>query len=217
MKNRLTFRRVLAVFLGNILIGVSVALYRSALLGNDPSSAFVMALAGKCGVMFSQMLLVCNAVWFAAQLLWGRNLIGLGTFVNWGLVGYVTDGFGWLMNCLGATPETLAARVLAMLVATPLVSLGVSLYQTAGLGASPSDSLALMLHARLKKIPYFWNRIFTDSALTLFAWLLGGVVGIGTLTCALGLGPLIHFFDVRVSRKFCSGGKKQLTTGEESV
>ena len=85
----------------------------------------------------------------------------------------------------------------------PVVSLGVSLYQSSELGASPYDSLALILDDRFPKIPYFWCRIAVDGTSTLLAWLLGGVVGWGTLACALGLGPFVHFFNQHVSEPFC--------------
>ena len=92
---------------------------------------------------------------------------------------------------------------LAMLLTLPVVSLGVSLYQSSELGASPYDSLALILDDRFPKIPYFWCRIAVDGTSTLLAWLLGGVVGWGTLACALGLGPFVHFFNRHVSEPFC--------------
>lgn len=76
-----------------------------------------------------------------------------------------------------------------MLLALPFVSLGVSLYQSSELGASPYDSLALTLDDRLPKIPYFWCRIAVDGTSTLLAFLLGGIVGWGTLACAFALGP----------------------------
>ena len=43
----------------------------------------------------------------------------------------------------------------------------------------------------------------TAPSYTPLAWLLGGVVGWGTLACALGLGPFVHFFNRHVSEPFC--------------
>ena len=42
-----------------------------------------------------------------------------------------------------------------------------------------------------------------DMASESKAALLGGVIGIGTLICALGLGPFITSFDRLISRKLC--------------
>ena len=98
---------------------------------------------------------------------------------------------------------------LAMLLTLPVVSLGVSLYQSSELGASPYDSLALILDDRFPKIPYFWCRIAVDGTSTLLAFLLGGIVGWGTLACALCLGPFVHFFNKHISEPFCQVPKNE--------
>ena len=49
--------------------------------------------------------------------------------------------------------------------------------------------------------PYFGCRIFTDALSALLCWLLGGLVGLGTLICAFCLGPFIQFFDRTFSQK----------------
>lgn len=206
---RYTARRLIAVFLGNFLIGISVSIFRMTLLGNDPSTAFVLAVANKAGTALAPMLWICGAGWFLIEIIWGRKFIGLGTFVNWFLLGMVADGSTWLLKQLFTFPETFLPRFIIMLLALPFVSLGVSLYQSSELGASPYDSLALTLDDRLPKIPYFWCRIAVDGTFTLLAFLLGGIVGWGTLACALCLGPFVHFFNKHISEPFCQVPKNE--------
>ena len=55
-------------------------------------------------------------------------------------------------------------------------------------------------------IPYFWCRIMTDSLCAIIAWLLGGIIGLGTLVCALGLGPFIAFFSKTIAEPLCRDG-----------
>ena len=137
-----TARRLVAVFLGNILIGIGVAIFRMTLLGNDPSTAFVLSVAAKAGMELAPMLWICGAGWFLIEIIWGRKFIGLGTFVNWFLLGVVADGVTWVLNHFFTVPEAFLPRFLIMLLTLPVVSLGVSLYQSSELGASPYDSLA---------------------------------------------------------------------------
>ena len=54
-------------------------------------------------------------------------------------------------------------------------------------------TLSLLL-ARKLPVPYFWCRIFTDGVCVVLAFLLGGLIGLGTLVCALALGPFVAFF-----------------------
>ena len=94
-------------------------------------------------------------------------------------------GLGTFVNwtCIGPIAEVLLARM----------------YRVPWL----CEALSIILSRRQSKIPYFWCRIATDSICAIAAALLGGVIGIGTLICALGLGPFITFFDHLISRKLC--------------
>ncbi|MCR4951567.1 MAG: hypothetical protein K6A40_09625 [Solobacterium sp.] len=85
-----------------------------------------------------------------------------------------------------------------------VISLGISLFQKADLGVGPYDYLALGLRDHLH-FQYFACRIFTDSLCAIAAYLLGGLIGIGTLLCALCLGPVTQFFDRTVSSKVMPG------------
>lgn len=73
-------------------------------------------------------------------------------------------------------------------------------YQTADLGIAPYDYLSLGLRD-YTHFQYFGCRVFTDAFCALLCWLLGGLVGLGTLICAFCLGPFIQFFNGLVSER----------------
>ena len=91
-------------------------------------------------------------------------------------------------------------QLLWVALAVPVTALGASLYQTADLGIAPYDYLSLGLRD-YTPFPYFGCRVFTDALCALICWLLGGLVGIGTLICAFCLGPFIQFFNGLVSER----------------
>ncbi len=62
----------------------------------------------------------------------------------------------------------------------------------ASLGCGPRDTLLVGLAKRLKKLPIGAVSIALLSTSTLIGWLLGGPVGIGTVICALGTGPIMQ-------------------------
>jgi uncharacterized membrane protein YczE len=199
-------RRFLVMCLGILIMGLGIGLFKLSLMGNDPSSAMVMAIGDRLGVAFSLMLIIMNTLFFVVELLFGRKYIGLGTFVNWFGVGILCDFYTGLITRIWTIPEGFLPRLLIMLVGILVLSLSASLYQTADLGISPYDSLSIILDEKLP-IPYFWCRIFTDVVASAICWLLGGIVGLGTLVCALGLGPFIHFFNRHVSEKLVGVSK----------
>lgn len=185
-----------------VLMGLGISLFKISVMGNDPSTAMVIAIGDTIGVNFSLVLIVFNSIWFIIEMIFGRKYIGAGTFVNWFGVGIIASGFAGMLGRLLGTALSLPVRLICMVTGVLILSLSASLYQTADLGIAPYDVLSIILADRLP-VPYFFCRIFTDAVCTLVAFLFGGVIGLGTFICAFGLGPFITFFNKTVSEKIC--------------
>lgn len=195
-------RRLIVMICGIVIMGLGVCLFKLSLMGNDPSSAMVMAIGNRIGLPFSIMLIITNSIWFILEICLGRTLIGIGTFFNWFCVGIFTDMWAGLITGLFVIPDDFAGRFVIMLVGVVILSLSCALYQTASLGIAPYDAISIIMTERLP-LPYFWCRIIIDSAAAAIAFLFGGIVGLGTLFCAVGLGPFINFFTNKVARRIC--------------
>lgn len=200
--NKQLWKRFAVMIVGLIIMGLGIALFKISLMGNDPSTAFVMAVGDKIGIDFAIVLIVANSVWFIAEFIFGRKYIGIGTFANWFGVGTLASGWVNLIESHFAISREFLPRILIMAFGVLILSLGASMYQTSDLGIAPYDVLSIILSDKLP-IPYFWCRIFTDTVCALVAFLLGGLIGLGTLVCAVGLGPFITFFNKHVSEKLC--------------
>ena len=177
-----TTRRIVGMVVGIVIIGLGIALFKQSHLGNDSISALNMRLAELLGISL------------------GVQYIGLGTFVNGIGMGFIITFFyepiAAAFGPAASLPEQLVWVVLAVLV----TALGASLYQTADLGIAPYDYLSLGLRD-YTHFQYFGCRVFTDAFCALLCWLLGGLVGLGTLICAFCLGPFIQFFNGLVSER----------------
>ena len=57
---KFNLRRVLVMCLGIVIMGLGISLFKISLMGNDPSSAMVMALGDRLGIDFSVMLIIMN-------------------------------------------------------------------------------------------------------------------------------------------------------------
>ena len=162
-----------------------------------------MRLSEIFGIPLGTQNLIFNALFLLLQFSFGKKYIGAGTFVNGIILGYIVSFFyAIFVRHFGyAETQGLGVQLLWAAAAVVITSLGVSLYQTADLGIAPYDYLSLGLRDKTKK-PYFACRMFTDGVSALAAFLTGGLVGIGTLISAFGLGPFVHFFDVHFSEKW---------------
>ncbi len=195
---KIGWKRVVMMAVGNVFLALGVALFKLSLLGNAAFDGMVMALAALVGIPYAWFLVALNLALFVVELTLGRHFIGIGTLFNSFLNGFIVTFFSWL---LPDVPDALWLRLCVMLVGVVVTSLGLSLYQTSDAGLAPYDSLSLILNERLPKIPYFWCRMATDGFCALVCFLAGGIVGVGTLTAAFCLGPIIHFFNRTVSEK----------------
>ena len=198
---RIGAKRFLVMIVGNVFLGMGISIFKFSGMGNDPFSGMVMALADCVKMEYANLLVIVNFGIFLVQLLFGREMIGVGTIVNAFLLGYVVTFFYNIQLALFPMPEGLATRVAVVLIGVVVASFGVSLYQTPNVGAAPYDSLSLMASKRFPKVPYFWFRMATDGFCALACFLAGGIVGFGTLVTAFGFGPVIAFFNVHFTRK----------------
>ena len=195
-------RRIIGMVVGVVIIGLGIALFKQAHLGNDSISALNMRLAEMLGISLGVENICINVLFFIIQVWVGRKYIGLGTFVNGIGIGFIVTAFyDPIAAHFGAAEAAgLPVQLLWVALAVPVTALGVSLYQTADLGIAPYDYLSIGLRD-YSPFPYFSCRVFTDALCAVICQMLGGLVGLGTLICAFCLGPFIQFFDSHFSQK----------------
>ena len=165
-----------------------------------PLSRDELRLAELLGISLGRMNIITNILLFALEVWLGRQYIGLGTFVNGLGIGYLVTAFYEPIAAFFGPAASLPVQLLWVALAVPVTALGASLYQTADLGVAPYDAWSLEIRDHTP-FPYFGCRIFTDALCALICWLLGGLIGLGTLVCAFCLGPFIQFFNGVVSEK----------------
>ncbi|WP_042125297.1 MULTISPECIES: YczE/YyaS/YitT family protein [unclassified Paenibacillus] len=213
--NKVDTKRLIIMVMGNVFLGMGISIFKLSGMGNDPFSGMVMALAESSGIVYANFLILLNLVLFVIQFITGRKLIGAGTFVNAIFLGYIATFFHSTWLHLLGEPQLFWQRVITVAIGVVVCSFGVSMYQKSDVGVAPFDSLSLIMKTKLPKISYFWHRMFTDALCALICFLSGGVIGLGTLVSMLGLGPIIHFFDVHFTEKLLA--KKGPKANNDSV
>lgn len=193
-------KRFIVLFLGNIVLGFGISIFKFAGMGNDPYSASIFGVSDYFGFYFPVYQICFNAaVFIIFEITLGRKYIGPGTIVNMFFLGYFVSFFVWVLNSLFEAPQSFIVQLPVMLIGVVVTCLGISLYQSSEAGVSPYDSVSIIMAERIEKLPYFWARIITDALCALVTFLSGGLLGLGTIVCAFGLGPVTHFFNKTVS------------------
>ncbi len=205
MKNPLFKKRLLMALVGVLVSGVSVGLFRRSAFGTDPFQVLINGISNHITfASFGTVYMCINLLMLTAIFLLDRHYIGIATFINIFLLGYVvqfSDDF--VGSLIGETPN-LITRILLLIAGVVILCFASALYFTASLGVSTYDAISLiMTDKKLGKFKYL--RIGTDIFCVLVGFLLGGVVGVGTVVTAFFMGPLIDFFNRKVAQPFLYG------------
>ncbi len=205
IKSSLTLKTILGVLLGNVIIGIAIAILRVSNMGNDPYTAMNMAVSETIGKGLGAYQIVLNLILLVVQIIWGRKYIGLGTIINMFLLGYVVQYMIPVVEMLIGKEGShdFVIKLIIMAIALIVLAFGLAIYQSANSGVAPYDYLSLGMTDALPT-PYFFNRVSTDAIcvmVSLSTFLLGFQefegchLGIGTVVTALCLGPLIAMFN----------------------
>ena len=204
-------RRLFMSFFGVMLSGVSVGIFKSASFGVDPFGSVVFGLDSLIPIEYGLVYILINAVLILFSLVFDRKNIGVATFINLFLVGYVTQFSYGLVQRLCPEPG-LFERVLLFVFGFVLACFAASLYMTAALGVSTYDAVAITLSGKYHLGQFRFIRILTDLCCVLSGSVmycigagpsaLSEIIGAGTVIIALGMGPLIDVFNRRVSQPF---------------
>ena len=181
-------RRLIQLLIGLTLYGISMAMMVRAGLGLDPWDVFHYAVAQHLGLDLGTVVIIVSVL---VLLLWIplRQWPGLGTIANALWIGVVTNIVLWLTP----VPTALAIRIPLMIAAVLLNAIAGGLYIGSQLGPGPRDGLMTGLHHRTG-LSLRVVRISIELTVFVTGWLLGGVVGVGTILYAVCIGPLVQFF-----------------------
>ena len=84
-------RRILMSVLGVLTGAVSVAIFKMAAFGVDPFQSFMSGADKLIPIGFGTLYVIVNAVLLLFSLVFDRHYIGIATFINLFLLGYVTE------------------------------------------------------------------------------------------------------------------------------
>ena len=202
-------KRILMSIVGVTLCGMSAGIYKYAAFGVDPFQCFVFGVNAAVPIAYGTLYVLLNAGLLIFSLLADRRYVGLATVLNMLFLGYVLQfTHDLLARYLPAL--MLWQRLILMAIGFTGLCFSLSLYMTADLGVSTYDAIALIISRTWGVGQFRFVRILTDFACVAVGcalYLLGGnppdnimtIAGPGTILCAACMGPLIDWFNRRVS------------------
>ena len=202
-------RRILLSAAGVIISAVCVGAFKLAAMGVDPFQSLMSGLDALIPIPFGTLYVIVNAVLLLFAQAFDRHYIGIATFINLFLLGYVVEFSYATLQAVFPAPGMIT-RIVSFILGFVFLCLGSSLYITADLGVSTYDAIALIMSGKWKLGKFKYIRICTDLVCIVCGiamYLLSGgepglittFVGVGTILTAFFMGPLIDVFNRRVA------------------
>lgn len=203
-------KRIIMSAAGVVIGAISVAVFKIAAFGVDPFQSLMSGLDKLVPISFGTLYVIVNALLLLFSLIFDRHYIGIATFINLFLLGYITEYTCKLLQLVFVEPS-IPVRCVCLLVGIVVICIGSSLYMTADLGVSTYDAIALICANTWKLWKFKYIRICTDLVCVIAGaalFLLGGgklaaiptIIGAGTIITAFFMGPLIEFFNEKIAR-----------------
>lgn len=185
---KLNIKKMSIALMGTMILALGIFLILSESNGADPMSVFLQGVHLKTGWQIGTINQLLNGSILLIVFLLDRSSIGIASLI------YVTC-IGFFMNLFFARLPyeslggifSLGATVLGVV----LIGIGAAVFLFADYGAGAVEGLMVYINRRtgfpLKKI-----RMVIDASFVAVGYLLGGLIGIGTIIGVLLVGPTIE-------------------------
>ena len=179
------FKTILYLVLGLILFATGETLLITANQGVSPWTVLAQGISFQTNLSIGVTTFIVSIF---VLILWYplSQKPGLGTILNIILISIVID----LTIPILPYPKSFSFQIIQSVVAVFVVGLGSGFYLTANLGPGPRDGLMTGLQ-NLTNQPIALIRTIIEVSAVGVGFYLGGIVGIGTLLFAFGIGPTV--------------------------
>ena len=187
---------LLYLVIGLILFGLGETMLIAANVGVSPWTVLAQGISIKTGYSIGISTFI---VGIGVLILWIplKQKPGIGTILNTIIISIVLDvSLPYL-----PTPESFFLQALQVFIGVIIVGLGSGFYLISNLGPGSRDGLMTGLQKKTN-LPIALIRATIEVSAVVFGFYLGGVVGIGTLVFAFGIGPAVSAGLFFVSRFF---------------
>ena len=178
-------KTLMALVAGLILFGLGEALLVSSQMGVSPWTALAQGFANssELGLGLTTFLISIFVLFLWIPL---KQKPGIGTVLNAIIISIVLH---FAIPSLPVFEENLL-RLIQAILGVFITGIGGGIYLIANLGPGARDGLMTGLQ-RVTKFPIAWIRSTIELTVLTIGWWLGGVVGLGTVIFALGIGPCL--------------------------
>ena len=170
---------------GLMLFGLGEGLLIVSFAGASPWSVLAQGISLNVNLSIGTITFFIS---FVVLILWVplHQKPGMGTILNALIIALMID----LCIKFVPTPSSYIYQLILAIISVIIVGIGGGIYLVSNLGAGPRDGLMIGLQ-KITNLPIAAVRAFLEIFVVSIGWYLGGIVGVGTLLFAFGIGPCV--------------------------
>lgn len=185
--------KLVILMIGNIISALGIALFYAVNIGTDPISVLVDGQHNLLKLSYGNVTLINNIIWIIYGFIFARKYLKIGTIVIGLTTGYFLDLFVSMFEKLIQPSTTYLVKAILLIPAVMLLALGTAMVINLDVGVGTWNLLILSIRDKTK-IQIKWIKITLDFIYTITGYLMGGIIGLGTIVGVVLTGPLIDFF-----------------------
>ena len=192
--------RIVILMVGLTIAHLGVSLFLLAELGSDPFNVMIQGLYRVFSSLTHWEALTHGRVHIAVSLLIiailllvDKSYVKPGTVLCMAFGGPIIDFYTWILNPVFGAGTGLPVRIGMLVAGCVILAYGMTIVIRSDAGTGPNDLVAVVISDKIRK-PFSVIRVLVDAAFVAAGFLLGGLVGAGTLVCVVLVGPVAGWF-----------------------
>ena len=180
-------KTLIYLIFGLILFGLGETLLVTANIGVSPWFVLHQGISSRTGYSIGVTTFIVSII---VLFIWIplRQKPGIGTILNTIIISIVID----LSLPHLPHPEIFILQLFQVIIGVLIIGLGSGFYLIANLGPGPRDGLMIGTQI-ITNLSISVIRTLIELTAVAIGWYLGGIIGIGTVIYALGIGPFVSF------------------------
>ena len=180
-------KTLIYLIFGLILFGLGETLLVTANIGVSPWFVLHQGISSRTGYSIGVTTFIVSII---VLFIWIplRQKPGIGTILNTIIISIVID----LSLPHLPHPEIFILQLFQVIIGVLIIGLGSGFYLIANLGPGPRDGLMTGTQ-KITNLSISVIRTLIELTAVAIGWYLGGIIGIGTVIYALGIGPFVSF------------------------
>ena len=186
-------KKLIFFFCGLWIIQTGVAIFIRTNIGSDPFTVLTQGISRTLGITTGTANITITFVFLITILIVDRKTINIGTVLALVSAGPFIDLMLAVLQPIEFSEFNIMVKMLLLALSCVIVAIGFAMLKATELGVAPNDLIPLIIHEKTN-LTYQWIRISMDSIFVVAGFMLGGVIGVGTIIGAFLTGPAIQFF-----------------------